>query len=112
MLLRPSQHSSLRGMRTVLAFQSAIALTEASSTGPSKRPRPWTHMNSPPDRFTPSRRRVAPAESTSLLPETRSAGGVSWAGSVGSGVGEGSAAVLQLVPLSLNEVGTALLPDQ
>ncbi|WP_405774234.1 hypothetical protein [Streptomyces sp. NBC_01538] len=45
--------------------QAAITFTEASSTGPSPMPLPWTHANSPPERWTqssPERRRygVAP----------------------------------------------------
>src|SRR5690348_6482499 len=111
MLDRPSQHSSLSGMRTVLAFQSAIALTEASSTGPSKMPYPWTHMNSPPERLTPSSRRVVPPASTSLFPETCSSGAVPVVGGGSVGVGDGSVSTLHVVPLSLNVVGTALLPD-
>lgn len=76
-------------------------------------------MNSPPERLTPSRRRVVPSASTSLFPEARRTGGVpspvsggSVGVGVGVGVGEGSASTLQVVPLSLNEVGTGLLPDQ
>src|SRR4051812_43324809 len=88
----PSQHSSLSGMRTAFAFQSAIAWIAASSTGPSKMPRPCTHMNSPPDRLTPSSRRVVPSASTSWFPDTCSAGAVALTGgSVGAGsVGVGS----------------------
>src|SRR5262245_27422458 len=74
MLLRPSQHSSLSGIRTALIFHDAMASIAASSTGPSQTPYPCTHMNSPPDRFTPRRRTVVPLVSTSLLPETCSAG--------------------------------------
>src|SRR3954453_14008035 len=69
-------------------------------------------MNSPPERFTPSSRRVLPSASTSLLPETCRAGAVPVAGGGSVGVGVGSVSTLQVVPLSLNVVGTALLPDQ
>src|ERR1044072_6617352 len=115
MLVRPSQHSSLRGMRTVLAFQSAIALTDASSTGPSKMPRPWTHMNSPPEPLPPSSRRVDPFSSTNTMPETRSFGGVPvWpgGGSVGSAGSVGPEPPSHATPLSRNAEGDGLEPDQ
>lgn len=56
-----------------------------------------------------------PSASTSLFPETLRAGGVPSpvsGGPVGVGAGEGSASTLQVVPLSVNEVGDGLLPDR
>src|SRR3954470_24397192 len=77
MLDRPSQHSSFSGIRTAEMCHVSIALIEASSTGPSQKPKPCTHMNSPPDRFAPRSRTVAPVESPRRLPDTCSWGGFS-----------------------------------
>src|SRR5436305_1174215 len=56
--LIPSQQSSLRGTRTALICQLAIALTEAASLGPSNAPVAPADMQvySEPERFTPSGR--------------------------------------------------------
>jgi hypothetical protein len=60
----PSQQSSLSGMRTASVCQPAIAAMLAASLGPSKIAFPLTHMNSVPERDTPSSRSGAPAAST------------------------------------------------
>src|SRR5437764_100861 len=51
-----------------------MAATDASSTGPSKKPHPWMQAYSAPERFTPSSRIGCPCESTSALPATCTAG--------------------------------------
>src|SRR5260370_12210371 len=69
-LLIPNQQSSVSGTRTTLMSQVAMAVTEASSDGPSKtNAPPPVHMYSLPERFTPSNRIVAPFPSTKWLPE-------------------------------------------
>src|SRR6266481_8672007 len=85
----PSQQSSFRGTRTAFTpCHDAMAATEASSEGPSKMPRPWTHWYSVPERLTPWRWIVEPATLTRWLPETctaRTPGG-SVGGETGGGV--------------------------
>src|SRR6185295_11621279 len=72
---RPSQQSSLSGIRTAWMFQAFIASMPACADGaPSHMPLPCTQANSPLDRLTPSSRYVFPAAVTSLLPETCRAG--------------------------------------
>src|SRR5437899_6792864 len=63
----PSQHVSFRGTRTTLAFQDAIACTDAESDGPSNMPQPCAQAYSVPERFTPRSRMGRPAESTSRV---------------------------------------------
>ena len=112
----PSRQSSFSGTRTMFAFHEAIAATEASSTGPSKMPLPCTHANSAPERFTPCGTKTMPVPSTSWLPETCSAGAPVEGGVEGVvlgvvlGVEDGVPTPLQVVPLTLNTVGAALLP--
>jgi hypothetical protein len=54
---RPSQQSSLSGIRTACTFQAFMASTPAWSVGlPSHMPLPCTQANSPLDRLTPSSR--------------------------------------------------------
>src|SRR3954453_4814327 len=91
MLLRPSQHSSFSGTRTARTFHAFMASMAALSTGPSQTPRPCTHMNSPPDRLTPSSRYAAPVDAlTILLPETFSLGAAPVDGlGDGEGLGDG-----------------------
>src|SRR2546430_16711974 len=69
-----SQHVSFRGTRTTLAFQDAIACTDAESDGPSNMPQPCAQAYSVPERFTPRSRMGRPAESTSLAPCTCTVG--------------------------------------
>src|SRR2546429_5295257 len=70
----PSQHVSFRGTRTTLAFQDAIACTDAESDGPSNMPQPCAQAYSVPERFTPRSRMGRPAESTSRVPCTCTVG--------------------------------------
>src|SRR5436189_5199270 len=70
----PSQHVSFRGTRTTLAFQDAIACTEAESDGPSNMPQPCAQAYSVPERFTPRSRMARPAGSTSRVPFTCTVG--------------------------------------
>jgi hypothetical protein len=53
----------------------AIAAIEASSDGPSKKPHPWMHAYSVPERLIPRNCKTWPAPSTSLWPDTRTTGG-------------------------------------
>src|SRR5438309_1777579 len=85
-----SQQSSLRGTRTALMCQLAMALIEAASLGPSKMPQPWMQAYSVPERSTPSSRIRFPRASRSWLPDTRSASPGGGEGArVGAGVGLG-----------------------
>src|SRR3954447_19651398 len=87
--------------------------------------------NSPPERFTPSSRTVAPVAVTSLLPETWIAGAGASAGGVGGGLVGGVTGGLvggvagglaggggvegplgQAPPVRVKAAGTGLLPDQ
>src|SRR5437764_11776991 len=61
-----------------------MAATDASSTGPSKKPHPWMQAYSAPERFTPSSRIGCPCESTSALPATCTAGAAARAGAAKS----------------------------
>jgi hypothetical protein len=84
----------LRGTRTALMCQLAIAATEPASFGPSKMPQPWMQAYSVPERSTPSTRIGCPAALSSRLPDARSARPVGGGGAgvgvrVGAGVGVG-----------------------
>src|SRR5258708_39973622 len=75
----PFQQSSFSGTRTALMFQLAIQTTARASTGQSKicdaaNPAWGTQPNSAPDRFVPRSTTVLPLASSSLLPDTCSAG--------------------------------------
>jgi hypothetical protein len=115
----------------MFTFQAAIAATDASSAGPSKMLFPCTQANSAPERFTPCGTKTLPVLSRSWLPETCSAGapvdggvelGVVLGVVVGvvlgvvDGVvlgvvdGEDGVEPLHVVPLTLNDVGAALVP--
>jgi hypothetical protein len=115
--------------------QEVIAETEVWSTGPSKSPVPWTQANSAPERSTPWSVTVCPEASTSLLPETCSAGaapgvpvgldeglplglglpvgvglGFGLALADGDADGLGDALGPQAAPFTVNEVGAAFAP--
>src|SRR2546426_10673568 len=81
----PSQHVSFRGTRTTLAFQDAIACTDAESDGPSNMPQPCAQAYSFPERFTPRSRMGRPAESTSRVPCTCTVGALGGEGGGGGG---------------------------
>src|SRR5437660_10685420 len=81
----PSQHVSFRGTRTTLAFQDAIACTDAESDGPSNMPQPCAQAYSVPERFTPRSRMGRPAESTSRAPCTCTVGALGGEGGGGGG---------------------------
>src|SRR5437870_2953586 len=94
-----SQQSSLRGTRTALMCQLAMALIEAASLGPSKMPQPWMQAYSVPERSTPSSRIRFPRASRSWLPDTRSArpgggDGPRVGAGVGLGVGLGAGVIV------------------
>src|SRR5690554_1383836 len=52
-------------------FQRAMARTDSSSLGSSKKPRPLVHWYSLPDRFTPRSITCCPSESSMVLATTR-----------------------------------------
>src|SRR5438105_9175258 len=85
-----SQQSSLRGTRTALMCQLAMALIEAASLGPSKMPQPWMQAYSVPERSTPSSRIRFPRASRSWLPDTRSASPGGGEAGIGLAVGLGA----------------------
>src|SRR5256885_80479 len=99
----PSQHVSFRGTRTTLAFQDAIACTDAESDGPSNMPQPCAQAYSVPERFTPRSRMGRPAESTSRVPCT-CRGGAPGGGGGGGGPPLVGAAVLVRHPASAPSV--------
>src|SRR5216683_2319999 len=68
--LMASQQSSFKGTRTAFAVHDAMAATDASSDGPSKKPKPWMHAYSVPERLTPSSRTGWSFASRILLPLT------------------------------------------
>src|SRR5690348_12047426 len=74
--LRPSQQSSLSGIRTAVMCQAASAAKDGSSAGPPQEPEHCTHMNAPPDGFAPRGRTVVAAASTRWVHDTCGVGAV------------------------------------